>query len=159
MQADAVSAPVDNHNCVTTAGPTSDPIVDKPDGSATANVDLAAIVSTVIASTALAAVNQLRSNTSPDQFSDIMAALTRNREGDDSSKCSENRRKRRGSASRASDDASQRTTKRAVRTLREEALQHLSMIATTINFNGFRSHTCLFSSPPLFLLFLFSLFF
>ena len=150
MQADAVSAPVHNHNCVATVGNTSNPIVDKPNGSATANVDLAAT-----ASAALAAVNQLRSNTSPDQFSDIMAALTRNREGDDSSKCSENRKKRRGSASRASDDASQRTAKKVIRKLREEALQHLSMIATTINFNGFRSHTCLFSFPPLFLLFSF----
>ena len=67
---DAVSAPVDNHNCVTTVGPTSDPIVDKPNGSATANVDLAAT-----ASAALAAVNQLRSNTSPGQFSDIVSWL------------------------------------------------------------------------------------
>ena len=83
MQADAVSALVHNHKCIATVGPTSNPIVDKPNCSATANVDLAAT-----ASAALAAVNQLRSNTSPDQSSDIMAALTRKCEGDDTNKCS-----------------------------------------------------------------------
>ena len=127
MQADVAFAPVD-HTCLNTPG--SAPVVDEPDGSGAANADLAAT-----ASAALAAVNQLRSNTSPDQFEDIMAALTRNREDDDSSKCSENKRKRRGSASRGSADASHmRTAKKVVRKPREEALQHLSMIATKIYF-------------------------